>query len=260
MPRKIFIFECDNVTQIECINKELFGSNLVWPLKVNEEDLCFLYNYETNLIFGVWKALSKGKKDIDPNAWLGKFRYQVKVKKCSNEYIEMPKNLLFKYVVNPNGRVMNEIYGDRAEDFYQYIAKTYYDKIEFGKEVNQDEKDFRDKYPAEWICSDRHPVRSKNEMIIDEWLSKNHIQHDYEKLIPIPEGISPDFTVYDKQGRPVYIEYWGIVDDPKYNERMKKKYDIYSKYSFPLIGMTPENLKKLDFYLFAELRKKGVFF
>jgi hypothetical protein len=38
--------------------------------------------------------------------------------------------------------------------------------------------------------------------------------------VPIPEQIIPDFMVKDSAGNTVYIEFWGMIDDPNYKTRM----------------------------------------
>ena len=48
--------------------------------------------------------------------------------------------------------------------------------------------------------------------------------HAYEKKVPIEEELYTDF--YLPNGK-VYIEYWGLENDPKYAERKKKKIEIY---------------------------------
>ena len=47
--RPVCIFECSSNTYADCVQKELFGSNLPRPLQVKAGDLCFLYHYEVTL-------------------------------------------------------------------------------------------------------------------------------------------------------------------------------------------------------------------
>ena len=56
----------------------------------------------------------------------------------------------------------------------------------------------------------------------------------------------------------VYIEYWGLENDPKYKERKDRKKEIYKKYDFNLIELNDEHIKNLDDYLPKMLLKFNV--
>lgn len=107
---------------------------------------------------------------------------------------------------------------------------------------------FRHKYPASMRTQDGHFVRSKSELIIDNWLYISGLVHSYEKKLPIDEDVVSDFYIPSGNRRPqaVYIEYWGLENDPKYQERMKKKIEIYKKYEFPLIQLTDKEIENID--------------
>lgn len=67
--------------------------------------------------------------------------------------------------------------------------------------------------------------------------------HAYERLLPIEEEVYCDF--YIPSGK-VYIEYWGIENDQKYEDRKQVKREIYKKYNFNLIELTEGHIKNLD--------------
>ena len=86
--------------------------------------------------------------------------------------------------------------------------------------------DFRKKYPAEYRTKDGHYVRSKAELTIDDSLYLWGIAHAYEKKLPnTEENVYSDFHIPSGKGRPkaVYIEYWGMENDEKYNQRKNRK-------------------------------------
>lgn len=56
----------------------------------------------------------------------------------------------------------------------------------------------------------------------------------------------------------VYIEFWGLENDPKYTERKKIKKEIYEKYEFKLIELTDEDVFNLDDVLPKMLLRFGV--
>ena len=109
--------------------------------------------------------------------------------------------------------------------------------------------DFREKFKAEIRAKDGHNVRSKSELIIDNWLYDSKIVHAYERKLPIEEHLYCDF--YIPTGK-VYIEYWGL-DDEKYNNRKNQKLEIYNKYHLNLIELLEKDVSNLDDTLPAKL-------
>ncbi len=102
---------------------------------------------------------------------------------------------------------------------------------------------YREKFPASHRATDGHCVRSKGEMLIDNWLYMSGIAHAYERQLPIEEEKYCDF--YIPAGK-VYIEYWGFKDDSAYAAKKKAKLELYKKYGFNLIELTDEHISKLD--------------
>ena len=114
---------------------------------------------------------------------------------------------------------------------------------------------FREKFEAKHRATDGHFVRSKAEMLIDNWLYMAEIVHAYERKLPIEEDVYCDF--YIPTGK-VYIEYWGYDNDPKYLARKEKKLAIYQKYGFKLIELDDNSVQNLDDVLPRLLLKFGV--
>jgi len=117
------------------------------------------------------------------------------------------------------------------------------------------EPGFREKFEAKHRSTDGHFVRSKAEMLIDNWLYMAEIVHAYERKLPIEENVYSDF--YIPTGK-VYIEFWGYDNDSKYLARKKAKQGIYKKYGFNLIELTDEHVQNLDDILPRLLLKFGV--
>ncbi len=117
------------------------------------------------------------------------------------------------------------------------------------------EAGFREKFEAKHRAADGHFVRSKAEMLIDNWLYMAEITHAYERKLPIEEDVYCDF--YVPTGK-VYIEYWGYEEDMKYLDRKKQKIEIYKKYNFRLIELTDKEVQNLDDVLPKMLLKFGV--
>jgi hypothetical protein len=68
---------------------------------------------------------------------------------------------------------------------------------------------FRGKFEAKYRTTDGHYVRSRAELVIDNWLYTYGIVHAYERRLPIEEECYCDFYIPQGAGRPqaVYIEF-----------------------------------------------------
>lgn len=116
-------------------------------------------------------------------------------------------------------------------------------------------KNFREAFPGTFRTKDGHMVRSKAEVLIDNALVDYGIGHTYERKLPIEENVLCDFFIESEN---IYIEYWGIENDPKYLERKKIKLEIYKKYNFKLIELVDDDIKYLDDILPKKLLEFGV--
>ena len=121
--------------------------------------------------------------------------------------------------------------------------------IETEKQNTDVADDFRKKYKAEYRTKDGHYVRSKAELTIDDSLYLWGIPHAYEKKLPNTEhNVYSDFHIPSGKGRPkaVYIEYWGMENDEKYNSRKTKKIEIYNDLGLNLIQLNDADIKNIE--------------
>lgn len=116
--------------------------------------------------------------------------------------------------------------------------------------------EFREKFEAKLRATDGHYVRSKAEIIIDDWLYHSRITHAFERKLPIEEAQYCDFFI--NRGKGIYIEYWGEGSDPKYLSRKEKKRETYKKYGLQLIELTDKEIENLDDVLPRKLLKFGI--
>ncbi|MBE2189001.1 MAG: glycerol kinase [Candidatus Kapabacteria bacterium] len=122
-------------------------------------------------------------------------------------------------------------------------------------------EDFRKKYPAEYRTKDGHYVRSKAELTIDDSLYLWGIAHAYEKKLPnTTENVYSDFHIPSGNGRPkaVYIEYWGMENDEKYNQRKSRKIEIYNELGLNLIQLNDADIKNIEDSLQKYLLQHGI--
>jgi hypothetical protein len=130
-----------------------------------------------------------------------------------------------------------------------------------GKADTDTVDDFRKKYPAEYRTKDGHYVRSKAELTIDDSLYLWGIAHAYEKKLPnTEEDVYSDFHIPSGSGRPkaVYIEYWGMEKDEKYNQRKNKKIEIYNQLGLSLIQLNDADIKNIEDSLQKYLLQHGI--
>jgi len=97
---KAHIFVCTNKTEPECLQRKLFGTSKLYAddvLSVKSGDLLFLLNVNSNVLHGIFRAKSGGRQNIVPEAWKGKYPYQVEVEPFGNVLtIENAKSTLQK--------------------------------------------------------------------------------------------------------------------------------------------------------------------
>lgn len=133
--------------------------------------------------------------------------------------------------------------------------------IEFtGQEASSNATDksyvnFQQKFAAKHRTLDGHYVRSRGELIIDNWLYMNGIVHAYDRPLPIEHNQACDF--YLPSGK-VYLKYWG--DDAEATDEQQKQ-DItalYQQHQFALIEVTSDDIDRLDEILPNKLRAFGI--
>jgi DNA modification methylase len=76
------IFACTRKSEQECFDRMLFATSRVYGenvLKIRRGDLLFLLNLDTDTLYGTFLAQSHGAKNIVPEAWKGRYPYQVEV-------------------------------------------------------------------------------------------------------------------------------------------------------------------------------------
>lgn len=103
-------------------------------------------------------------------------------------------------------------------------------------------KEYRERFRTILVTEDGHRVRSRGEVIIDNWLYHQGIVHAYERRVPIKEELLCDF--YIPMGQ-CYIEYWGLEEEA-YKERKQEKIRLYKHYSKKLIELYNEDINNID--------------
>lgn len=112
-----FIFYCTNKTEKECFERSLFGTEKAYGpivIRIRKGDILFLNNLNSNSLYGVFKAVSDGDLNIQPDAWGGKYPFQIKVKVLGEKIrIKNAKTILNKFRIRRNA----PLYGKKLIEF-----------------------------------------------------------------------------------------------------------------------------------------------
>lgn len=116
---------------------------------------------------------------------------------------------------------------------------------------------FRQKFEAKHRTLDGHYVRSKGELLIDNWLYLAGVVHAYERQLPIDQDVTSDFYL---PGGKVYLQFWGGSDDGGEMAQADRETirTVYKQHHFNLIEVEPSELDKLDEVLPKRLRQFGI--
>lgn len=203
------------------------------------------FGMSANKINFILSELGWLKKDV--KGWLatqsGKRQgaIQAEDKHSGVPYVRWPEDVLQS---NTLVRTMKNLTGEELESVPDALSKEHANGT-----------DFRQKFEAKFRSTDGHFVRSKAEMLIDNYFYMAEIVHAYERKLPIEENVYCDFYL---PGKKVYIEYWGYDNDSKYATRKIKKQEIYKKYGFSLIELEDKDVQNLDDILPRMLLKFGI--
>jgi len=240
-----------------------FGEYIVWPENIsfdniksngsikllNATSIGRHYNVSSqrlNLILSELGWIEKAYVGQDVNGWsitkLGRTvgGRQLEHESSGANYVLWPENIL-------HNKSLEEVFFDDA---------TKGNTPTVIKEPTNSSIDYREKFEAKHRTLDGHYVRSRAEVIIDNLLYQYGLVHAYERKIIIGDvEILSDF--YLPAGK-VYIEFWGLEGDSKYDDRKKKKLEFYKKNDIPLIELSDKDILNLDDHLPRKLKNHGI--
>ena len=101
-------------------------------------------------------------------------------------------------------------------------------------------------YSNKNVSNDGHICDSFSEMEIDDFLFENKISHEhhvkYKKIIKdYKSRMVSDFLLSDG----TVVEYFGLIGQPKYDKKVKKKVNVLEKNNIRYIAIYPKDLKEL---------------
>ncbi|XXG49649.1 hypothetical protein AAC387_Pa02g3770 [Persea americana] len=158
-----FIFMCNGKTKPECYRHRVFGlptGKLEVVEKITEGAKLFLFDTDMKLLYGIYKAVGNGGKDLEPRAFNGRFPSQVRFK-------------IFKDCLPLHESV-----------FKHAIEENYETKFKFKPELNS--KQVRKLFtlfrplpeaPLSSAVDDRHPVQARRSPPKDLYVAAPHVKH-----------------------------------------------------------------------------------
>ncbi len=238
-----------------------YGDYVVWPenLSIESKEVKSSRNFLSSSAIGEHFRISGQRMNLilSELGWTGKdiagwkltklgqvFQGKQMEHDSGNNYVVWPSEIL------SNKHLLRVLNGNYKEQKQEIQIK---DITPPSPPASTDK--FREKFPATLRTKDGHMVRSRAEVIIDNSLYDYKLLHAYERKLPIEEDLYSDFYIPNES---VYIEYWGMENDPKYLERKEEKKRIYNKYGFNLIELNDEDISNLDDYLPKKLLKYGI--
>jgi DNA modification methylase len=109
-PIRGFIFACTKKTEEECLNSLLFGCDKVYApvaIRVRKGDILFLHKLDTHSVYGVFRAISNGGLNIQPEIWNGKYPYQIKAE-LIGKLTMLQDLILTKFGITQNTPIIGE--------------------------------------------------------------------------------------------------------------------------------------------------------
>lgn len=126
-----FIFATTSKTEEESLNRLIFGTDRVYGpvvIRIRRGDLIFLNNLEEKSLYGVFKAVSDGGFKIEPDAFGGRYPYQVRVQPLGKIMMLRGSDRILKnFEIKRNTPIL----GKKLLDFLDlFLPKSKTEKIE----------------------------------------------------------------------------------------------------------------------------------
>ena len=137
------------------------------------------------------------------------------LRKIEQRYIELTEDNIFEQVKKAYKNLPKE-----------YFLDGYYGMKDWG-DCDYVQSDYRPENKIH-VTSRGLKVRSKSELIICENLYANNVEFRYEQILKIGDRtFAPDFTIKRKDGKIIYWEHCGLVENEGYMASHRNKIRTY---------------------------------
>lgn len=119
-----FLFACTSDTEDECFNRKLFATEKAYGpivIRIRKGDLLFLNNIDTDVIYGVFRAVSDGFFNVESGIFNRKYPYQVRIE-CLRDKIRInnAKRIIKRFDVKRN----KPLIGDKLIEFLSIFINS----------------------------------------------------------------------------------------------------------------------------------------
>ena len=133
---RCFIMLCNNLTEGECLERNLFGDKakrFQYLDEIKPGDIGLLLNVENDELIGIFKACSEPQLHIEPDAWDGRFAAQVCVELIGK--LQRIKDAAF--ILNKVGVGMSQLKSGAPAPQYPVQGREIGEKIlaQFGESI-----------------------------------------------------------------------------------------------------------------------------
>ncbi|MBU2608907.1 MAG: methyltransferase domain-containing protein [Chloroflexi bacterium] len=112
-----FLFACTSDTEEECFNRMLFATEKAYGpivIRIRKGDLLFLNNMDTDVLHGIFRAVSEGFFTVEAGIFNRKYPYQVRIEYLGNKIkVSNAKKILNKFGVKRN----KPLFKDKLTEF-----------------------------------------------------------------------------------------------------------------------------------------------
>ncbi|EGR8988842.1 glycerol kinase [Vibrio vulnificus] len=236
----------------EYVDHTKFGQFIVWPVNLHVELTSTQGKLLSATQIGELLGLNAKKMNqlLSEMGWMAKTEHGWEVTesgiraggKQKGDGEEKPYYLLWHDSITRNKRLKQSVVEFLGQD-----AEVHATDKSFSS--------FRQKFEAKHRTLDGHYVRSKGELLIDNWLYLAGVAHAYGRQLPIEEEIISDF--YLPAGK-VYVQFWGRDNGGTPEANKAKIRAVYQAHHFHLIEVEQDELESLDEVLPQRLRPFGI--
>ena len=119
-----FLFACTRDTEDECFKRMLFATEKAYGpivIRIRKGDLLFLNNIDTDVVYGVFRAVSDGFFNVESGIFNRKYPYQVKIE-CLGDKVKVnnAKRIINKFNVKRN----KPLFEDKLAEFLNFFVKS----------------------------------------------------------------------------------------------------------------------------------------
>jgi len=235
-----FLFACTSDTEAECLDRMLFATEKSYGpivIRIRRGDLLFLNNLNTDVIYGVFRAVSDGYFNVERDAFSSKYPYQVRIEYLGDKIkVNHAKRMLNKLDVKRN----KPLFGDKLIEFLNIFMNSRRE-IDFTKSTQADSSQNLISEQIEGIKNSTANIDIEEEVPLIEATTFWDFPRQSYGLTPKGNnkyaGVTPALIIYNMVWR--YTDPGDLVVDPmcgsgttidvcKEEKRRAIGYDIHS--------------------------------